>query len=158
MCIRDRPKYQVIHIGSISAAFLQDIQRIDKGVYKFCGYKNHREAISYILGADINLIFLNDDPISTFSFTGKLFELLRAGKPILAMGPKKCIIEDLLKETGAGKYAWIKDKDQIKMKINELLTDTSSFSIQTDIIKQYSRAETCKTLLSIYEKGQISNS
>jgi len=152
------PKYQVIHIGSISAAFLQDIQRIDKGVYKFCGYKNHREAISYILGADINLIFLNDDPISTFSFTGKLFELLRAGKPILAMGPKKCIIEDLLKETGAGKYAWIKDKDQIKMKINELLTDTSSFSIQTDIIKQYSRAETCKTLLSIYERGQISNS
>ncbi|MDZ4182487.1 MAG: glycosyltransferase, partial [Candidatus Cloacimonadaceae bacterium] len=73
----------IVHAGSVS----QDVKPLleQHPIYRFEGYKSHRAALECALGADVNLIVLNDDAASEGVYTGKLFELLRIGKPILAL-------------------------------------------------------------------------
>ena len=51
------------------------------------GYVSHRESIAYLLGADLLLLLIPEDA-GEGMVTGKLFEYLASGKPILAVAPK----------------------------------------------------------------------
>lgn len=150
--------YQVIHIGNIDKAILHSITASGYTSYKFLGYQKHSEAIAYSLGADINLIILSDSPSAKYWYPGKLFELLRCGKPILALGPQESNLEKILNETKRGKYAYINDQEQIKAHIMDILQKPAQFDNSPETIKQYSREETCRQLLAIYEQCQSSSS
>ncbi|MDD4309155.1 MAG: hypothetical protein PHO32_02135, partial [Candidatus Cloacimonetes bacterium] len=93
---------------------------------------------------------LSDDPESEHSYTGKLFELLRLGKPILAVGPKNSIIKGVLDQTQGGKYAHVSDIDQIVSCINKLLSLPQNRPIPLQILHQYSREHLTKSLLDLY--------
>ena len=133
------PNFQFIHIGSVDKTIQDSIAKAGYDFYKFEGYKEHLEALSYSAGANINLIILSDAPESEHWFPGKLFELLRLGKPILAVGPKNSIIEGVLQQTQGGKYAYIGDKQQIKECIMELLAMPTYRAITPEALHQYSR-------------------
>ncbi|HPX09626.1 MAG TPA: hypothetical protein PLK65_00415 [Candidatus Cloacimonas sp.] len=150
--------YQVIHIGNIEKAILQSIKNAGYTNYHYLGYQKHSEAIAYSLGADINLILLNEHSTAKYWFPGKLFELLRCGKPILALGPKESNLEKILSDTKRGRYAYINDKEQIKAQLKYILENPNQFDTSLETIKQYSREELCKQLLAIYERGQSSSS
>ncbi len=150
--------YQVIHIGNIDKAILQSITASGYTSYKYLGYQKHSEAIAYSLGADVNLIILSDSPSAKYWYPGKLFELLRCGKPILALGPRESNLEKILNETKRGKYAYINDNEQIKTQIMDILQKPAQFDNSPETIKQYSREELCRQLLAIYEQCQSSSS
>lgn len=150
--------YQVIHIGNIDKAILHNIKTSGYTSYNYLGYQKHSDAIAYSLGADINLIILNENSTAKYWYPGKLFELLRCGKPILALGPQESNLEKILSATKRGRYAYINDKEQIKAQIEYILKNPDQFDTSPETIKQYSREELCKQLLAIYEKGQSSNS
>ncbi len=150
--------YQVIHIGNIEKAILQSIKNAGYTNYHYLGYQKHSEAIAYSLGADINLILLNEHSTAKYWFPGKLFELLRCGRPILALGPKESNLEKILSDTKRGRYAYINDKEQIKAQLKYILENPNQFDTSLETIKQYSREELCKQLLAIYERGQSSSS
>ncbi len=46
-----------------------------------------------------------NDPRTAGVFPGKFFEYLGAGRPILAVGPRDSVVENVLRETGAGNIA-----------------------------------------------------
>jgi len=142
--------FQYIHIGTIGKEILQDIQEAGYDFYKFKGYKDHHTALSFACGSDINVILIEDDLESEGVYTGKLFELLRAGKPIIAFGPKKCIIKDVLEQLQAGIYAPISSPEGIRTAIQKALLMVEKGFKPNDNIYCYSREHTATLLSQIY--------
>lgn len=140
----------LLHIGSVTSEVEREISRLDKGYYRFEGYKDHSEAIAYSAGADINLLIINDDPASQGVYTGKLFELLRIGKPILALGPRESIAGDLIKAAGAGEYAWIGDQDAILTALSRLRSHPEHYHTQLSVIEAFSRKNLTRELADLY--------
>ncbi len=67
------------------------------------GYVSHAEALQAELDADVLLLLVGDEPRFRDVYTGKLFEYLRAGRPILALAPEGGVVDRVLKESGHGK-------------------------------------------------------
>lgn len=65
-------------------------------------YVDHRRATALSLGADALLLVIDDVPQAAGILTGKLFEYLGMGKPILLLGPEGEAAQ-LVRETAAGK-------------------------------------------------------
>ncbi|MCB5261016.1 MAG: hypothetical protein PHN71_04380 [Candidatus Cloacimonetes bacterium] len=144
------PQSRMIHIGSADSAVLNTIVKEGYSNYSFEGYKTHSEALNYSSGADINLIILSDAPGSETWFPGKLFELIRIGKPILAIGPRTSVIEDVLSSTRSGKYCYREDIPGIVSSLNEIINHAEVFQAKPDAIKQYSREVLAAKLLKLY--------
>ncbi|MDD2228767.1 MAG: hypothetical protein PHY48_05075 [Candidatus Cloacimonetes bacterium] len=138
-----------VHAGSVSRDMKPLLEQHPS--YTFEGYKSHRAALQNALSADVNLIVLNDDAASEGVYTGKLFELLRIGKPILALGPKRGLVKDLLAQNGAGEYAWIGSKEEIVSAFKRLRTNPQKYYSRPDSYERFSREKLAQALMSLYE-------
>jgi glycosyltransferase involved in cell wall biosynthesis len=69
------------------------------------GHVTHREAISEIVSAHANLLVIGEGPGMGTTLTGKLFEYLRAGRPIIALIPPTGEAAKIIKEMDAGYVA-----------------------------------------------------
>lgn len=81
-----RQKVQVRFVGNIGQTARNQIKALgltDK--VQVTGYLPHRQSIGHLLGADLLLLVVGSGPGSEVVFTGKVFEYLAAGKPILAL-------------------------------------------------------------------------
>jgi len=62
----------------------------------------YSESLKAQAKSDILLLFLWNDPRERGVYSGKLFEYIGAGRPILAVGPKDNVAADLIREHGLG--------------------------------------------------------
>jgi glycosyltransferase involved in cell wall biosynthesis len=65
------------------------------------GYVSHEQSLAYLLAADALLLVIGDSPDSSMVYTGKVFEYLGAGKPILCLA-KDGVASNLIRDTRAG--------------------------------------------------------
>ncbi|MBO6575360.1 MAG: glycosyltransferase family 4 protein [Rhodothermales bacterium] len=65
-------------------------------------YVPHREAVAWMKGADLLLLSVPRTAEAGGILTGKVFEYLAAGPPILAVGPRESDLGQLLARSGAG--------------------------------------------------------
>lgn len=144
------PDLRFIHLGTIDPILLKSIYQSGYGFYSYQGYKSHRVALEHALGAWVNLIMLDDNPASEQVYTGKLFELLRANRPILSAGPQKSIIANLLKETGAGLHVHVADPKAISEALELLLTNHLNPGHSSESIGRFSREQLTRQLLDTY--------
>lgn len=142
-------EFQLLHIGSLSEEVKAVTSKYE--FFHYQGYKSHREALEYALGADVNLILLNDTEHAAGIITGKMFELLRLGKPILALGPDKGIAKDMLESSNAGLYASVHNEDAILKALQKLKREPSLFKADNSVIKAFSREKLCTELIKLYE-------
>jgi glycosyltransferase involved in cell wall biosynthesis len=147
-------EFQFLHVGIINQSFKQHIVQEGLSFYKHLGYKSHQEALSYSAGADINVLVLNDDKESEGVVPGKIFELLRLGKPILAIGPSKSFIKEIIDSTGAGVYAVMNDSKSLNQALEKLVSQNFKVSIKKDLLEQYSRKTCTEKLEAIYLSNQ----
>jgi len=67
------------------------------------GYISHKEALQTNLESSLLLLLVGgDDEQYKQIYTGKFFDYLRSGRPILALGPKDGAVDRTLRETGHG--------------------------------------------------------
>lgn len=66
------------------------------------GFRAHADALSIVATADLGLVVLTDRPGAEAIYTGKLFEYLGIGLPIVLVGPVHGVAAELLRESGAG--------------------------------------------------------
>lgn len=91
-------------VGNSSQDNIQVAQKYKLGsILVQTGYLSHIDALKSNLDANILLLLVGDDPKFSAVYTGKIFEYLRSGKPILALAPKGGIVDQVLQETGHGK-------------------------------------------------------
>lgn len=82
------------------------------------GYVPHRESIRFLVDSHLLLLLIVDDPQSRGMLTGKVFEYIGSGTPILALAPEG-EAADLIRETRAGQVVPPGDAGAIARAIRE---------------------------------------
>jgi glycosyltransferase involved in cell wall biosynthesis len=95
--------------GDFRVLFLGPMPRVVRaGLDRFgvrvdaTGLLNHRNAVRAMRAADVNLLVIGSQPGAAATLTGKIFEYLRAGRPILALVPPEGEAAALVEEFAAG--------------------------------------------------------
>jgi glycosyltransferase involved in cell wall biosynthesis len=79
----------------------------------FVPYSEHSKAVSNMLDSNALLLIIPDHKSSGSIITGKLFEYLASGKPVICLGPADGDAAEIIKETGHGKTFDYNDSEGI---------------------------------------------
>jgi glycosyltransferase involved in cell wall biosynthesis len=104
-------------------------------------YLPHQQAIGMLKKSQVLLLLINDTPNAKGILTGKFFEYMNAGRPILAIGPKGGEADQILKETGTGQLIDFQDMNKLKSLILDFYHkyQQGRLDVQTQNIHKYSR-------------------
>jgi glycosyltransferase involved in cell wall biosynthesis len=89
------------------------ISVIGENNLEFIPYSDHKTAIRQMLSSSIQLLVITRHPGNKSILTGKLFEYIASGKPVLCLGPVDGDAAQLLESTGYGKCFEYDDKEGI---------------------------------------------
>lgn len=131
-------------IGVVSEDVLQTIYKYNlKSYVNLIGYVSHTEALNYQEKSQVLLLSEIDSPDTIGIIAGKLFEYMRAKRPILAIGPIGWEVSAIIKETNTGVAFNYSDTSNLK----SLLLDwfgsyqTKKLNVNSTNINTYSRKE-----------------
>jgi len=126
------------------------------GTVQILGAMPHRDAISYQLGGDVNLLIVtpSEEKGGSRIFTGKIFEYLRAGRPILAIVPKG-ITWELIELQNLGYTVHPTDHSGIAQAIIAIYekwrnSDLESFQLSPKLLREYDRRNLTEKLVKIF--------
>ena len=88
-----------------------------ESIIDYKGYLSHQEALQANLDANLLLLLVGDEPKFKSVYTGKLFEYLRSGRPILALAPEGSVVDETLRESGHGEAYLSTQLSEIKAMI-----------------------------------------
>ena len=107
-------------MGQVDQSIVDDICNNGlKDNFVNMGYVAHNEAIKWQKAADLLLLPLRKEPEAAAILTGKFFEYVAAGAPILAFGPRKSNLATELEESGSGVICEWDERDAIRKAICE---------------------------------------
>lgn len=117
------PNTRVKLYGNFFRETLKDIEQSGIGdMIEVIPQLEHRDALQAMLDADVLLLTLNSSgPRGTLS--SKVFEYLRAGKPILAMVPAHNEAAALLRDCGQSYICAMESADSIRNALTRLIAD-----------------------------------
>lgn len=107
-------KIHLVFAGTISPAQKKIIlEYIPESIIDFIPYISHTEAIRKMTSSSALLLVIPDHSGSKCILTGKLFEYIASGRPVLCLGPADGDAALILEMTGAGRTAGYDDTDTI---------------------------------------------
>lgn len=112
-------------------------------------YLPHGEAVQTMLDADILLLIVGDGQNSEGWLPGKIFEYLRAAKPILLVGPPDGDAARLLVRLGRGLAVSSADVDGISKALEQILEHSQRINLGLEEVAAYSRERQAQCLLDI---------
>jgi glycosyltransferase involved in cell wall biosynthesis len=77
------------------------------------GFRPHAEALEVVARADAGLVIIADQPGAESIYSGKLFEYLGMGVPVLLCGPTTGVAASLVREANAGAVVAYRDVEAI---------------------------------------------
>jgi hypothetical protein len=101
----------------------------------------HNQTIEKLSSASLLLLIINNTPNANLILTGKIFEYLQSGRPILCIGPSNGDAAQIITQTQSGKCLEYNDPEGMR---NVLLHYHTQFkrgvlNVKPESIKQYSR-------------------
>lgn len=121
----------------------------DKNHIKFLEKKSHEEALCLMNSSDILILVLPNDFEGSVAYSGKFFEYLKIGKPILAIVPTG-EVSNIVYKYKLGEVANPDDVNEISEKIIKILSNYSSYlKIPPIELEKYSRDFLTNKLLNI---------
>jgi hypothetical protein len=132
-------------------------EAIDK--YNLSQYLNkidflpHKEVLLKQRQSQVLLLLINQTHNAGGILTGKFFEYLAAERPILAIGPTKGDVADILTSSNAGQIVDFEDKSGLKACILDYYSKykTSRLMVNPAGINSYSRYELTRKLTAVLE-------
>ncbi len=88
-----------------------------ESIIDYKGYLSHQETLQANLDANLLLLLVGDEPKFKSVYTGKFFENLRIGRPILALAPGGGVVEKTLRESSHGEAYLSTQLSEIKAMI-----------------------------------------
>lgn len=119
--IDENPGLKVIlqMVGTSSSIIQKLIDQYGLSSYTiFIDHVDHQTAVNYMRSAAILLLFIPDIPGADGILTGKLFEYIGSGRPIVGLGPVQGSAAAILNASNSGKMFDRNDYDQILHFIN----------------------------------------
>lgn len=138
-------KPEEVVFKSVSAFGLED-------VVEFIGYVNHKEAIDFQNKASALLLVINKTHNNKSILTGKIFEYIASGKPIICIGPKDGDAAEILQEAKTGV---IIDYDDVEAMENALIKTYESNGLSRTLpqeIEKFSRLSLTKKLATVLDR------
>lgn len=136
-------------VGKLDIAVKESIEK--HGLWSYVrkiDYLPHNEVIAEQQRSKVNLLLVNQTQNAKGILTGKFFEYLSAGAPILAIGPVDGDLAKILNETKAGFISDFNDRASLKKNILSLF-ENQQISRNEEAIKNYSRKNLTKKLSEI---------
>jgi len=117
-------------------------------------YMPHDEVVKCQQESQVLLLIINNTPNSKMILTGKFFEYLAAGRPILCLGPEDGDAAKILEETHSGLLAGFGDSETMKKHILQLYTAYRSGPVEIDSsgTEKYSRKSLTRHLATILDE------
>lgn len=113
-----RNDFQLQLVGKVSSEIIDTIKEFKLDMYlNVIGYVSHTEALKYQRSSQVLLLIEIDSYETIGIIPGKLFEYMAAERPILAIGPVKSDVEQIIKDTNAGKYFNYDHLEEVKQYI-----------------------------------------
>ena len=139
-------------IGDISEEVKVEIlaNKLDENT-DFVGYVSHQEAIAYQNKSQVLLLLIPNVKNNKGILTGKLFEYLKAKRPILAIGPEKGDLAAILQETNSGVIVNFDAEEKLKLEIVALYQKykEDKLTVNFNNIEKYHRKELTKKIAFI---------
>ena len=155
----DRNKLQIKLMGSFKKEQIQkliDLHNLD-GVVEIFPYIPHEECLKHMISSDCLLLIEGAGPGAEAFYTGKVFEYMIAGRPILAIIPVNGAAAMLIRETSTGLISDCTDlkgtKDNIEILYNAWLKGENIYSPNIEEIKKYERNALTAKLAEVFEKA-----
>lgn len=137
--------------GRVSDEAKADISRHHLDKYaNYYGFIPHHEVEPLILKSQVLLLTEVYSAETANIVPAKLFEYLAARRPILALGPPRWSVDEILLETASGKSLDSKDTERIEQTIRAFYTDFKEGRLQSSSIniERYDRRQLTKRLAS----------
>lgn len=140
-------------IGQVDNSVIESIKRnnIEKLV-EIVPYIPHNQVIEEQANSDVLLLFVNNTPNAKGILTGKIFEYMASGRPILCIGPEDGDLARILSETQTGITVDFNDKEKMKSIILEFLAkyqENQLITRRNETVGKYSRRNLTKEFVKI---------
>ncbi len=137
-----------------------------KSFTQFNDYKPHSEAIEDMQKASVLLFVIPDTENNEGILSGKLFDYLASGTPLLSVGPPEGDAAHILSDSEAGAIYGFKDKEGLENRVRQLFSAwqenrLNEFMPERSKIKKYERREmagqTARLLDALCERSRRGN-
>ncbi len=140
-------------IGQVDNSVIESIKRnnIEKLV-EIVPYIPHNQVIEEQAKSDVLLLFVNNTPNAKGILTGKIFEYMASGRPILCIGPEDGDSARILSETQTGITVDFNDKEKMKSVILDYISKFQENQLITErkeAVEKYSRRNLTKEFVKI---------
>jgi glycosyltransferase involved in cell wall biosynthesis len=136
-------------IGALNYSVIESIESLKLSAYiSSTEFIPHQEAIEILRKARVLLLLVNNSKNSRGIITGKFFEYLAVGRPVLLVGPLDGDAARILEETKSGFAAEFEDEKMIRKRLDHLfdLYKTGNLNIQEIKASQYTRKNLTRLL------------
>jgi len=143
-------------MGAYQREIVNYYSSIYPGVICQNNYKNHAESIRDFESANALLLILGEGKGVEGVYSGKIFEYIRANKPIIGIVPNG-VARDLIIDSKTGYTATASDTNRIQEILLELYSNfignknNQVFNPRWEVIEQFSRESLTKKLVAISE-------
>ncbi|MBR0177868.1 MAG: glycosyltransferase [Bacteroidales bacterium] len=130
-------------VGQVDQSVVQNLEA--EGLMpntEIVAYIPHDEVLAAQQSSQVLLLLINDTPNAKGILTGKLFEYLASGRPILCIGPEDGDAARILNETKAGTTVSFEGKEKMKKSVKALFNKYLEGNLANNTsptVEQYSR-------------------
>jgi glycosyltransferase involved in cell wall biosynthesis len=121
-----------------------------KSSVDFIPYVDHTIAINYMLGTTVLLLIIPDHQSNKSIITGKLFEYIASGKPVLCIGPTDGDAAEIIKDAGNGSTFKYNDSSGIRDFLSAIIDNP--LIREEHNISSYSRKNLTSKLVTILKE------
>lgn len=145
---KNKQSFKLRFIGTVASKQKDHISsNIGEPSTEFISYVDHSAAISYMAAASVLLLIIPDHRSNRSIITGKLFEYIAAGKPIVCLGPVDGDAAAILRKAGHDSIFTYTDTVGISDYLSALTSGKPI--IEKLSAKEFSRYELTKQLVSL---------
>ncbi len=147
---------EIMLVGQVDISVTESIRQYGLEPYlSKPGYMTHHQVIQCMRTAQVLLLVLNDTPNAKGILTGKLFEYLAAGRPILCIGPEEGEAARIISHCQAGITADFQNTIRIKQTLSDFYHQYRTggkTQCMSKGMEEYSRKNLTGRLVSVLEK------
>jgi glycosyltransferase involved in cell wall biosynthesis len=153
--IAERPEFkaqlEIRLVGKVDIRVREDIEKHGlTGFVRYISYLPHDQVIAEQQRSRVLLLLVNRTANSRSILTGKLFEYMSSGRPILAIGPKDGDLSVILRASNTGLISDFGDEKKLEANVLSLFAGASLIPDRAEIAK-YSRRELTRSLCSVLD-------
>ena len=108
------PQWRIRFVGNVSDVVNTEIQKLDLEKWvEFIPYVEHKKAVEYMINSDLLLLIIPNTENNKGILTGKLFEYIATGNPIIYIGPEDGDALEILKRNTVNIALNSKEKEAV---------------------------------------------